>query len=180
LFNVYVYLLNKNIKYLTMKKCTTLFTALILLLSFSSCNNDDDMPTGPRITTFTAAMLMGSNEVPANNSTAMGTAELKFNNTTKVFTLTITHNVSSISAGHIHKGATGTNGGVVFPLSTLTSPISYTSAPLTTEQEADLMANLYYVNLHSPSFPGGEIRGQLIQGATTTSNTGGSGGGSGY
>jgi hypothetical protein len=30
------------------------------------------------------AMLMGSNEVPTNNSTAMGTATLKFNNTTKV------------------------------------------------------------------------------------------------
>jgi hypothetical protein len=58
-------------------------------------------------------MLMGSNEVPTNNSTAMGTATLKFNNTTKVFTITVTHNVSSITAGHIHKGA-GTNGSVVF------------------------------------------------------------------
>jgi hypothetical protein len=45
-------------------------------------------------------MLMGSNEVPTNNSTAMGTATLKFNNTTKVFTITVTHNVSSITAGH--------------------------------------------------------------------------------
>jgi hypothetical protein len=45
-------------------------------------------------------MLMGSNEVPANNSTAMGTV-LKFN-TTKVFT--VTHNVASITSGHIHKG----------------------------------------------------------------------------
>jgi hypothetical protein len=39
---------------------------------------------------FSAAMLMGSNEVPTNNSTAMGTATLKFNNTTKVFTITVT------------------------------------------------------------------------------------------
>jgi hypothetical protein len=28
----------------------------------------------------------------------MGTATLKFNNTTKVFTITVTHNVSSITA----------------------------------------------------------------------------------
>jgi hypothetical protein len=45
---------------------------------------------------FSAAMLMGSNEVPTNNSTAMGTATLKFNNTTKVFT--ITHDLSSITS----------------------------------------------------------------------------------
>jgi hypothetical protein len=42
-------------------------------------------------------MLMGSNEVPTNNSTAMGTATLKFNNTTKVFTITVTHDLSSIT-----------------------------------------------------------------------------------
>jgi hypothetical protein len=48
---------------------------------------------------FSAAMLMGSNEVPTNNS-AMGTATLKFNNTTKVFTITVTH-LSSITGGHL-------------------------------------------------------------------------------
>jgi hypothetical protein len=82
-------------------------------------------------------MLMGSNEVPTNNSTAMGTTTLKFNNTTKVFTITVTHDLSSITGGHIHKAA-GTNGGVVFPFTALVSPISYTSAALTAEQEADL------------------------------------------
>ena len=151
-----------------MKKFTILLSALFLLFSLSSCNNDDETTTGPSITTFTAAMIMGTNEVPANNSTAMCSAELKFNNTTKVFTLTVTHNLSTITAGHIHKGAAGTNGGVVFPFTTLTSPFTFTSTALTAEQESDLMANLYYVNLHSPTFPGGEIRGQLIKGATTT------------
>jgi hypothetical protein len=95
------------------EKIFSLFTALFLLVTLSSCS--DDKPTqGPSITTFSAEMLMGSNEVPTNNSTAMGTATLKFNNTTKVFTITVTHNVSSITAGHIHKGAAGTNGSVVF------------------------------------------------------------------
>ncbi|MFV8351606.1 CHRD domain-containing protein [Flavobacterium sp.] len=156
-----------------MKKLISLFTALFLLVSLSSCNKDDESTPGQSITTFSAEMLMGSNEVPANNSTAMGTAILKFNNTTKVFTITVTHNVASITSGHIHKGAAGTNGSVVFPFTALASPISYTSTALTPEQEADLMANLYYVNLHSSTFTAGEIRGQLVKGTTTTTNTGG-------
>ena len=155
-----------------MKKLISLFTALFLLVSLSSCNKDEPTP-GQSITTFSADMLMGSNEVPANNSAAMGTATLKFNNTTKLFTITVTHNVSSIKSGHIHKGAAGTNGSVVFPFTALVSPLSYTSATLTPEQEADLMANLYYVNLHSSTFTDGEIRGQLVKGTTTTTNTGG-------
>jgi hypothetical protein len=156
-----------------MKKLIGLLTALFLLVSLSSCSDDDSTP-GPSITTFSAAMLMGSNEVPANPSTALGTATLKFNNTTKVFTITVTHDLSSITSGHIHKGTTGTNGGVVFPFTALVSPISYTSPPLNAEQEADLMANLYYVNLHSSTFTAGEIRGQLVKGTTTTTtNTGG-------
>jgi hypothetical protein len=32
------------------------------------------------------------------------------NNTTKVFTITVTHDLSSITGGHIHKGTAGTNG----------------------------------------------------------------------
>ena len=65
--------------------------------------------------------------------------------------------------GHIHKGAVDASGSPVFPFASFTSPINYTSVALTAEQEADLNAGLYYVNLHSAAFPGGEIRGQLIK-----------------
>jgi hypothetical protein len=157
-------LINK-IKKTTMKKIKFI-NGIILLVSLSSCS-DDESTSGPSID-FSADMLMGSNEVPTN--TAWCYRNTKFNNT-KVFTITVTHDLSSITGGHIHKGTAGTNGGVVFPFTALV-PISYTSAALTAEQEADLMANLYYVNLHSSTFTGGEIRGQLVKGATTTTNTG--------
>jgi hypothetical protein len=118
---------------------------------------------------FSAAMLMGSNEVPTNNSTAMGTATLKFNNTTKVFTITVTHDLSSITSDTSIKELLEQ---MERSFSIHCSCISnYTSAALTPEQEADLMANLYYVNLHS-TFTAGEIRGQLVKGTTTSTNTG--------
>lgn len=149
-----------------MKNLSKLFTISIFLLVMISCDDDNDSNSGPSITTYTAT-INAANEIPTNNSTAKGTATLLFNNTTKVFTVTVTHNVASPTGGHIHKGAAGTNGAVIFPFTSLTSPFTYTSAALTAEQEADLMANLYYVNLHTAAFPGGEIRGQLMKGATT-------------
>ena len=47
-------------------------------------------------------------------------------------------------------------------LAGMPSPLVGTSTPLTPAQEADLMAGLYYINLHTLNFPGGEIRGQVL------------------
>ena len=140
---------------------------LILLLSFVSCSGDGDSENrnpnpnpNPNLITFYAT-FNGASEVPQNTSAATGIAILIFNNTTKTFAITVRHNVVSATGGHIYVGAVGVNGPIVFPLTSLTYPITYTSPALNTAQEADLKAGLYYVNLHSTAFPGGEIRGQL-------------------
>jgi hypothetical protein len=136
-----------------------LFSTLVIV---SSCGKEDT--NLPLPTVIFSANLAGSSEVPANQSTATGTAVFTFNKNTKVLSGSITYTGISPVAGHIHKAVAGTNGGVVFPFSApLTSPISYTSVPLTDAQEADLFAGLNYVNLHTTARPGGEIRGQLIQ-----------------
>jgi len=145
-----------------MKNLIRFFAISIFLLSLASCSNDDNSNTGPSITTFTAT-LNGASEVPTNNSTATGTATLTFNNTTKIFSITVTHNIASPTNGHIHMGAVGVNGSPVFPFTSYTSPITFTSIALTAAQESDLMANFYYVNIHTDAFPGGEIRGQLVK-----------------
>lgn len=139
------------------------FTALAFLFAgFVSCKKDDTTPTpNPNITFL--ATLNGANEVPANASTATGSATLTFNTSTKILTITVTHTVGTPTAGHIHKAAAGTNGGVIFGFTSPVSPINYTSIALDAAQEADLNANLYYVNIHTAAFPGGEIRGQLIK-----------------
>jgi len=144
-----------------MKNAIRLLASVLLIGGIVSCNNDDDPPAPNPNVTFLAT-LNGASEVPANGSTATGTATLTFNTTTKIFTLTVNHNIASPTGAHIHKGAVGVNGGVEFPLTTA-SPITYTSAALTAAQEADLNANLYYVNIHTAAFPGGEIRGQLMK-----------------
>lgn len=120
------------------------------------------------------ATLTGAKETTPNASTETGSANLNFNTDTKRFTIVVTSTLGTVDAtgkpigrpiamGHIHKGAQGTNGDVVFPFSTLISPITFVSDRLTPAQEADLFAGLYYVNLHTAEFPGGEIRGNLIK-----------------
>lgn len=145
-----------------MKQLSGLIAFMVLFAGFISCSKSDPAPAPNPNTTFLAT-INGASEVPANGSTATGSANLSFNTTTKVFTVTITYNGVTATAGHIHKAAVGVNGGVIFPITSLASPISYTSIPLDAAMEADLNANLYYINIHSAAFPGGEIRGQLIK-----------------
>ncbi|GAB2813754.1 CHRD domain-containing protein [Ferruginibacter profundus] len=144
-------------------KNVIIFMAIAMLsMGLLSCKKDDPAPAADPTTTFKAT-LTGASEVPANASAATGTATLTFNTVTKVFTVTVTYSGVTANNGHIHKGAAGSNGSVIFPFSGLTSPIGYTSAALDATQEGDLNNNLYYVNIHSAAFPAGEIRGQLIK-----------------
>lgn len=151
-----------------MKHLVRLLSVLIMIFGTPSCSdNDDSSIPNPNIT-FTA-LLDGVSEVPPNNSTATGTASLTFNTTTKVFTISVSYSGVTAVGGHIHKAAVGQNGGVVFPFSSTESPINYTSDALDASMETDLKANLYYVNIHSSAFPGGEIRGQLIKKSSSPS-----------
>ncbi len=144
-----------------MKHSIKILAAIFFMAATISCNNDDDpAPPNPNVTFL--ATLNGTSEVPSNPSMATGTATLTFNTTTKIFTINVNHNLAAPTGAHVHKGAVGVNGGVEFPLTTA-SPITYTSPALTAQQEADLNANLYYVNLHTAAYPGGELRGQLMK-----------------
>jgi hypothetical protein len=43
-----------------------------------------------------------------------------------------------------------------------TSSPSNGSAAISDPQESDLLAGLWYINIHTTTFPGGEIRGQVV------------------
>ena len=95
-------------------------------------------------------------------SAAQGTVTGKFNNSTKILTVQISYLGLTPTIWHIHKGAAGVAGPVVFDLGkNFVSPFSFTTSALDAAQEADLKSGLYYVNIHSAAAPGGEIRGQL-------------------
>jgi hypothetical protein len=164
--------------FLTLKKF--IMKHLIRILAFSSffagvvsCSNNDSSNTTSNPNVTFKATLNGASEVPSNASTGTGTATLVFNTSTKIFTITVTHDIAAPTNGHIHRGAIGVSGAPVFPFTSYTSPIVYTSAALDATQEADLYAEQYYVNIHSAAFPGGEIRGQLIKQAAISSGGGG-------
>lgn len=156
-------------------KTKHLFPVLFVLavIGFASCDDDDEVVTPDNnIVTFTTT-INGANEVPANTSTATGTGTFKYDKTTYKLSGTVTFSGMTATSSHIHKGAAGEAGPVVIPLDVtapVTSPITLEATVLDSTQRADLMKNLYYVNIHSEAFPGGEIRGQLT--AKTTTNSG--------
>ena len=146
-----------------MKHAIIYFGLLFFCGAFISCDKGKDpAPVVNPYIIFTAT-LNGASEVPATPSIATGSATLNFNTTTKIFSVTVTYSGFTATAAHIHKGPTNIAGPVVFGFSSPTSPINYTSVALDATQEADLMTNQYYVNVHSAVYPGGEVRGQLIK-----------------
>lgn len=136
----------------------TLF--LFVAVAVSSCKKST-VSTTNYFTAF-AATLKGSSETPANGSAASGTATATYNKSTRILKINVMYSGLTATAAHIHKGAIGVAGGIIFPFPNITSPINYTTVALNATQEADLLANLFYVNIHSAAFPNGEIRGQLL------------------
>lgn len=67
-----------------------------------------------------------------------------------------------VTVAHFHGPAMpGQNGGVEVAIDAGSNPSSG-STFLTSAQADDLLAGLWYVNIHSQAFPSGEIRGQVL------------------
>jgi hypothetical protein len=146
---------NLKFKILFMAMAAVLFTAV-------SCKDEDDEDPVTDANVVFEAALNGVSEVPPNASTATGNATLTYDTLTKKFTIIVIYSGITATGAHIHLAPPDSTGGIVFPFATpLTSPVNYTSPALTDAQEADLFGEMYYVNIHSAAYPGGEIRGQL-------------------
>lgn len=107
------------------------------------------------------ANLSQAQEVPPTGSAGTGYADLTLDNNLNLhLELSATGLSGAITASHIHEGAIGVNGPVIFSIGTFSGTKSADFA-LTPAQRDKLLAGLYYVNIHTGMFPGGEIRGQV-------------------
>jgi hypothetical protein len=111
-------------------------------------------------TTF-RANLDGFQETPPIPGTTAGGFALFTLNPAGTLTYDVRTFGLSATAAHIHKGAPGVAGGIIFPLTGGPVNFSGTTAVLTAAQLTDLRTGQYYVNVHTAAFPAGEIRGQL-------------------
>jgi hypothetical protein len=110
-------------------------------------------------------MLSGASEVPANTTAGTGRVVAMLDTDTHMLTYTVTYQglTGPVTAAHFHgPAAAGANAGPVVPVSPpYDSPIKGT-ATLTPDQQKDLMAGMWYFNLHTAANPGGEVRAQLM------------------
>jgi hypothetical protein len=111
------------------------------------------------------ANLSASQQVPPAASPGTGAAEVQFNENTNRLTWKVTYSglTGPATAAHIHGPApVGQNAGVLIPFTgNLNAQPITGETTITPAQYADLAAGLYYVNIHTARYPGGEIRGQL-------------------
>jgi hypothetical protein len=139
----------------------TTVAASLLALGLAGCGQ---MRPSQKMDIFEAT-LSGTQEVPPNASPGRGTAEVQVNSNTNTLTWKVTYSGLSgpATGGHIHgPAAPGANAGIVVPFTgNLNAQPVQGQAQITPAQMADLSAGMWYVNIHSAQFPGGEIRGQL-------------------
>jgi len=129
--------------------------ALSLLLCIALC------ATGASAQTTFRANLDGFQEVPPIPGTFAGGYALLTLNPAGTLSYEVRTFGLTATMAHIHKGAVGASGGVVFTLAGGPTTYTGTTAVLTAGQEADLRAGLYYVNVHTAANPSGLIRGQV-------------------
>jgi hypothetical protein len=116
--------------------------------------------------------LLGANETPPNNSQATGTIDITVDTAANdvLFILIFNNLASGATAAHIHQAPAGVAGPVKVPLplgaasGQTSATTSGTGVPVGGFSVIDIVNNPtgFYVNLHSTTFPGGEIRGQII------------------
>jgi hypothetical protein len=111
----------------------------------------------------------GAQEVPPNSSTATGTIIGSYDHATNTISYSIIFSglMAPSIAGHFHgPAAPGVATGVQIPYTGF--PAGVTSGfysnihVLTNTQETQLLAGLWYGNIHTTLYPGGEIRAQIL------------------
>lgn len=162
---------------------------LALALVLAACSDQTvSPPSEAALATDAVAEVSGSQPIIFNvtlraenepngtsTSESNGRAQVRVNDDGTMEFIFLVNNKSSelFHRAHIHKAAAGSNGPIHWDLMEAGNPVASVSdqpsllrgiaRPRAAAVLADLLANpeLYYVNIHSTTFPGGSVRGQL-------------------
>ena len=110
-----------------------------------------------------SATIDGAQETPPNGSASTGTGTFVMDTVanTLSFNISFTPLVSGELFSHIHGPApAGVPAGIIFALPNGSPKVGVWN--FTEAQQADIIAGLTYVNIHSNAIPAGEIRGQIL------------------
>ncbi len=122
--------------------------------------------------------LNGGQEVPAETTDRMGNCEAYLDLSETEYDISCLHDVTEVFGAHIHNGAAGENGPIVFFFDAATTFSGVVSSS-SLEEQAEMFSGSIepvsfeeflwllrtgslYVNVHSPAVPSGEIRGQIL------------------
>ena len=115
---------------------------------------------------FATGVFDGSEVIPPTNTTAGGSYAITVDPAAMTMIAHVnTIGVDDATAAHLHDAYAGSAGGVAIPLTQDATTVSRWSAnveALTADQLAAFRAGRLYANVHTPAFPGGEIRGQVV------------------
>lgn len=158
-------------------------TALSLLLfgftvGITSCVKNDETKKVTNYQKGGIPLTSAQEYNPANTSSAIGSLNVFYSKETKILTYSFNWSglTGPVTVFHIHGlGPTGYAAPVVQTLATasivrcptfLTTVCGSYSGTLLVDgvvvKEEDLLNGNYYVNIHTATYPGGEIRGQII------------------
>lgn len=148
---------------------------------FAACGSDNDSTTPTVTSTTYMSTLNGANEPPppVRVTNATGTATYVRTGSRLTFSITANGLTAPVTAAHIHVGAAGVNGGVIVPYTinpgivtgVVTSGTIDLSLPIVngaTSITGDSLMKLFdtglaYTNVHTSTYAGGEIRGQITK-----------------
>ncbi len=148
-------------------------TLFIALLTLNSCEKEAESKKTNRYEK-TGITMTGAQETPATPSAALGNLDVLYIRGSKILSYKFTWSglADTITGIHIHGLApTGYAAGIVQNILTTKNEVtfpyrggSYTGTLLidgVAIKEENLLNGLYYLNIHTKTYLGGEIRGQI-------------------
>ncbi len=121
--------------------------------------------TTPGLTVFFNATLQGAQQVPPTLSRGTGIVNVLVDKTTNMLYVTGNYSTlfSAATSAHIHRGAGGVAGTIITPLVyTTTSTGTIDTARVIPDAEVEsIISGNTYVDIHTFTNTGGEVRGQI-------------------